>query len=97
MFDAYKVKGNPGRAEKVNNIFVVYTKQAETADTYIERTTYELGRHYRVRVATSDGMDRLSFWAMSPSASVPGVFSKRKSNRPSKSWKNAFDSTTRGE
>ncbi|MDY2618566.1 MAG: translation factor GTPase family protein [Oscillospiraceae bacterium] len=58
VFDAYKVKGNPGRAEKVNNIFVVYTKQAETADTYIERTTYELGRHYRVRVATSDGMEQ---------------------------------------
>ena len=42
----------------MNNIFVVYTKQAETADTYIERTTYEAGRRYRVRVATSDGMEQ---------------------------------------
>lgn len=58
IFDAYRVKGGQGSVEKVNNIFVVYTKQAETADTYIERTTYELGKHYRVRVATSDGMEQ---------------------------------------
>lgn len=58
IFDAYRVKGGVGSVEKVNNIFVVYTKQAETADTYIERTTYELGKHYRVRVATSDGMEQ---------------------------------------
>ena len=58
IFDAYRVKGGAGSVEQVNNIFVVYTKQAETADTYIERTTYELGKHYRVRVATSDGMEQ---------------------------------------
>ena len=58
IFDAYRVKGGVGSVEQVNNIFVVYTKQAETADTYIERTTYELGKHYRVRVATSDGMEQ---------------------------------------
>ncbi len=58
VFDAYRIKGGPGSMEKVNNIFVVYTKQAETADTFIERTSYELGRHYRVRVATSDGLEQ---------------------------------------
>ncbi len=44
VFDAYKVKGNPGSVEKVNNIYVVYTKEAETADAYIEKATYDLGR-----------------------------------------------------
>ena len=58
VFDAYRMKGNPGRTERVNNIFVVYTKQAETADSYIERASYELGRNHRVRVATSDGMEQ---------------------------------------
>jgi predicted RNA-binding protein with PIN domain len=58
VFDAYRVKGGAGSVEQVNNIFVVYTKQAETADTYIERTTYTLGKHSRVRVATSDGMEQ---------------------------------------
>ena len=58
VFDAYKVKEGPGSVEKINNIYVVYTKQAETADTYIERTSYELGRRHRVRVATSDGMEQ---------------------------------------
>ena len=58
VFDAYRVQGGTGRAERVNNIFVVYTKQAETADTYIERASYELGRRHRVRVATSDAMEQ---------------------------------------
>jgi ribosomal protection tetracycline resistance protein len=58
VFDAYRMKGNPGRTEQVNNIFVVYTKQAETADSYIERASYELGINYRVRVATSDGLEQ---------------------------------------
>ncbi len=58
IFDAYRVKGGTGSVERVNNIFVVYTKQAETADTYIERTSYQLSRHYRVRVATSDAMEQ---------------------------------------
>jgi predicted RNA-binding protein with PIN domain len=59
VFDAYKVKGNPGSVEKYHNIHVVYTKEAETADSYIEKATYELGRHHRVRVATSDGPEQL--------------------------------------
>ena len=59
VFDAYKVKGNPGSTERYHNIHVVYTREAETADTYIERVTYEIGRRHRVRVATSDGPEQL--------------------------------------
>ncbi|RHR06717.1 GTP-binding protein [Pseudoflavonifractor sp. AF19-9AC] len=59
VFDAYKVKGNPGSVEKVNNIYVVYTKEAETADAYIEKATYDLQKEHRVRVATSDGLEQL--------------------------------------
>jgi predicted RNA-binding protein with PIN domain len=56
VFDAYKVKGNPGSVETVGNIKVVYTKEAETADMYIERATHNIGTKHRVRVATSDGL-----------------------------------------
>ena len=59
VFDAYKVKGNPGSVERYKNIHVVYTKEAETADTYIERATYEIARENRVRVATSDNLEQL--------------------------------------
>ena len=59
VFDAYKVKGNTGSVEKVNNINVVYTKEAETADMYIEKVTRELGKKHRVRVATSDGVEQI--------------------------------------
>ena len=59
VFDAYKVKGNVGSAEKIHNINVVYTKEAETADMYIEKTTHQLGRNCRVRVATSDALEQL--------------------------------------
>ena len=59
VFDAYKVKGNPGSVEKKNDIYVVYTKEAETADAYIEKATYDLGRDHRVRVATSDALEQL--------------------------------------
>ncbi len=59
VFDAYKVKGNPGSVEKRKNIYVVYTREAETADAYIEKATYDLGREHRVRVATSDGLEQL--------------------------------------
>jgi predicted RNA-binding protein with PIN domain len=55
VFDAYKVKGNQREIEKYGNVSVVYTKEAETADTYIEKTSRELSRNYKVRVATSDG------------------------------------------
>lgn len=59
VFDAYKVKGNPGSVEKVLNITVVYTREAQTADSYIEKAAHELGRDYNVRVATSDYMEQL--------------------------------------
>ena len=54
VFDAYKVKGNPGSVEKRGGIYVVYTKEAETADSYIEKTTYEIAGEHFVRVVTSD-------------------------------------------
>ena len=59
VFDAYKVPQNLGTVEKYHNIFVVYTKEAETADSYIERVTYELRGRRRVRVATSDNLEQL--------------------------------------
>ena len=59
VFDAYKVPRSVQDIYKYHNIYVVYTKEAETADTYIERATYEIGKHHRVRVATSDGAEQL--------------------------------------
>ena len=59
VFDAYKVPRATQDVSRYHNIYVVYTKQAETADAYIEKATYELGRHHRVRVATSDGTEQL--------------------------------------
>lgn len=59
VFDAYKVKGNHGEIEQVNGISVVYTKEAETADMYIEKTSHKLSGEHRVRVATSDGTEQL--------------------------------------
>lgn len=59
VFDAYKVKGNIGDKEFINGINVVYTKESQTADAYIEKTTKELEKNYRVTVATSDGLEQL--------------------------------------
>jgi len=59
VFDAYKVKGNPGSIERMGDFALVYTKEAETADQYIEKVTHELSRKYRVRVATSDGLEQV--------------------------------------
>ena len=59
VIDAYKVKGNPGSVETYHNIHVVYTKEAETADQYIEKTVHEIGRKYRVTVATSDQLEQV--------------------------------------
>ena len=59
VFDAYKIKGNRGSIEKYNNIHVVFTKEAETADMYIEKTTHEIGKKHRVVVATSDGIEQM--------------------------------------
>ncbi len=59
VFDAYKVKKNPGTVESFRNITVVYTKEAETADSYIEKASYKLSKNHIVRVATSDGPEQL--------------------------------------
>ena len=59
VFDAYRVPGSPGAIEQYHNIHVVYTKEAETADMFIERITHEIGKSRRVRVATSDGMEQV--------------------------------------
>ena len=59
VFDAYKVKGNPGSAEKYKNIYVVYTREAQTADAYIEKTTLLARNRARVRVVTSDRPEQL--------------------------------------
>lgn len=59
VFDAYKVAGSKESIERYNGIYVVYTKEAETADSYIEKTTYKLAKQQKVRVATSDGAEQL--------------------------------------
>lgn len=59
VFDAYKVEGNPGQVFKYHNIYVVYTKEAETADQYIEKTVHRMNRKYQVTVATSDALEQV--------------------------------------
>ena len=58
VFDAYRVKDNPGSIEKRHGIHIVYTKTAETADMYIEKASYDLSRAHRVKVATSDALEQ---------------------------------------
>ena len=60
VFDGYKVKGNPGEKETFHNIQVVYTKENQTADAYIESLADQIGKNYAVRVATSDALVQLS-------------------------------------
>ncbi|MCI9073419.1 MAG: GTP-binding protein [Lachnospiraceae bacterium] len=62
VYDAYKVKGNPGTVQRYHNIHVVYTKEAETADQYIEKTVHQMGRKYQVTVATSDALEQVIIW-----------------------------------
>ncbi|MFR8392830.1 MAG: NYN domain-containing protein [Pilosibacter sp.] len=59
VFDAYKVPGGVEKVQKYHNIHVVYTKEAETADQYIEKVAIRIGRRYRTTVATSDGVIQL--------------------------------------
>lgn len=59
VFDGHLVKGNPGTETKYNNIYVVYTKEAFSADNYIERSLNYLPKDYKVRVATSDGLEQI--------------------------------------
>ena len=60
VFDGYKQKGNPGEKSQFHNIQVVYTREGETADAYIEALVHDIGGNYAVRVATSDGLVQLS-------------------------------------
>ena len=60
VFDGYKVKGNPGEKIQFHNIQVVYTKENETGDAYIEALVHEIGHNYNIRVATSDSLVQLS-------------------------------------
>ncbi len=62
VYDAYKVRGNPGTVQKYHNIHVVYTKEAETADQYIEKTVHQIGKKYHVTVATSDALEQVIIW-----------------------------------
>lgn len=59
VFDAYKVEGHMEEVLTYHNIYVVYTKEAETADQYIEKTVHRIGRQYQVTVATSDGLEQV--------------------------------------
>ena len=59
VFDAYQVKDNPGSIQKLHNLYVVYTKTSQTADSYIEKATHQLADQFEVTVATSDGMEQL--------------------------------------
>ena len=62
VFDAYKVRGGEGSVLKYHNIHVVYTREAETADQYIEKTVHKIGKKHRVTVATSDGLEQMIIW-----------------------------------
>lgn len=67
VFDAYKVRGNPGTDQKYHNIHVVYTREAETADQYIEKTVHQIGKKYQVTVATSDALEQVIIWGQGAS------------------------------
>ena len=62
VFDAYKVRGGRGEVQKYNNIHVIYTKEAETADQYIEKAVHAIGKKHDVTVATSDGLEQMIIW-----------------------------------
>lgn len=59
VFDAYKVAGNPGSMSKYHNIYVIYTKESQTADAYIERFAHDNAKKYKITVATSDGLEQI--------------------------------------
>ena len=77
VFDAYKVEGNQGEVQKYHNIYVVYTKEAETADQYIEKTVHEIGRKYHVTVATSDALEQVIIMGQERPDFLPETFGKR--------------------
>lgn len=59
VFDAYLVKDNPGTIEKYHNIYIVYTKEAQTADMFIERTTHQMAKDFDISVVTSDALEQI--------------------------------------
>lgn len=92
VFDAYKVKKNPGTVEDFRNISVVYTKEAETADSYIQRVSKELSKKNRVRVATSDGPEQLIILG-NGALRVPAVAFKKELNDAEKAIREIIDIT----
>lgn len=76
IFDAYRTPGNPGWHGEYHNIRVVYTKDGETGDQYIERLVDEIGKNYRVRVVTSDNLIRLSALRAGVLRTSSGEFAK---------------------
>ena len=60
VFDGYKQKGNPGEKSQFHNIQVVYTREGETGDAYIEALVHDIGTNYNIRVATSDSLVQIS-------------------------------------
>lgn len=96
VFDAYKVKGNPGEVFPYHNIFVVYTKEAETADQYIEKTVHEIGKKYRVTVATSDGLEQLIIWGQG-AARMSARELREEIGRVNREQQNAWQAQNPGE
>lgn len=88
VFDAYKVEGHREEILPYHNIFVVYTKEAETADQYIEKTVHKLGREHSVTVATSDGLEQMIILGQGQS-----VFQQMVSARKLKMQKRRFFQT----
>lgn len=82
VFDAYKVEGGRGSAQKYHNIYVVYTKEAETADQYIEKTAHAISPRYHVTVATSDALEQMIIWGAGASRlSAAGLWEEIQSVR----------------
>ena len=74
VYDAYKVEGNPGEVMKYHNIYIVYTKEAETADQYIEKTVRRIAKDAAVTVATSDGLEQVIILGQGANrVSAPGL------------------------
>lgn len=91
VFDAYKVRGGAREVEKYHNLYVVYTREAETADMYIERATHELAREHRTRVVSSDGAEQIivmGHGALRVSAARLRRRSTRSKRRSANFWRN---------
>ena len=79
VFDAYKVHGGNRKIFDYNNIHIVYTKEAETADQYIEKFAHETGKKYKVVVATSDRLEQMIIWGDGATrVSAKGLFDEVK-------------------